>query len=96
MHEVVGVDTSQPVPDYHPLSWKELTSLVTLAFNDATKANDVQCRLVQAIPGHVCPHLTDGPIAKKKAELDSAFVSGFKSGDRELAKKIGVILGITP
>ena len=93
-HETGGIPISQTVPDYHPLSWDELKSLIIMVFNDLGTASDVQFRLGQAIPGHVCPHEIDGPVAKKQVELDQTFVEGIRSGELGLAGKIGHIINV--
>ena len=97
LHEKDHVPTDQVVPDYHPLSYREMSDLVRLAFNDRSQANAVQVRLGQAIEGMVCPHEIDGPVAEKSVRLDSTFVDCIRNGDQDGAiAKIAAILDITP
>lgn len=96
-HETHGVPTSQVVPDFHPLTYTELKGLVSMAFNGSGRLRaQVQCRLTQAIPGNVCPHPIDGPIARKMSELDSTYVEGIQGKTDGLVDKLAKILNITP
>lgn len=96
-HLTDNIPTSQKVPDYHPLSMDELKELITIAFNDKSKANDIQCRLVQAIPGHMCPHLIEGPVAKKQNKLEETYVDALgNGGGDDLVNTIAKILEIHP
>lgn len=102
LHETHNVPTSARVPDYHPLTWPELESLVSLAFNEITNVeivSDVQSRLSQAIPGYECPHLIEGPVAETEHKLAITFYDGIKAADTNayrLTRKFFDLVGIPP
>ncbi|MEZ0261367.1 MAG: hypothetical protein ACAH80_10180 [Alphaproteobacteria bacterium] len=96
-HEMHGVSTDQTVPDFHPLTYSELKGLVSMAFNGSCRLKaQIQCRLTQAVPGHVCPHPIDGPVAEKMSQLDSTYVEGIRGNTDGLVDKLARILNITP
>lgn len=97
-HETQGISHDVDVPDFHPLSYTELKGLIAKAFNSsnfATRAR-VQCRLVQAIEGHTCPHPIEGPVAAKASEVNSTYVEGLRNGDSGLTDRLAKILNIQP
>lgn len=101
-HEAHNVSESIAVPDYHPLTWPQLESLVSLAFNKITDAgivSDVQIRLSQAIPGYECPCLTTGPVAETERLLARTFCDGIEVADTKaykLTRKFFDLVGISP
>lgn len=92
------------VPDYHPLTWRELQEQVGCALDnaqDSPKVSQVFCRLAQAIPGHVYPNPCEGPIHDKMCKLARIFSAEINprklTTDRyKLAKEIGQILNVYP
>ena len=75
-HETEDVPVSVVLDDYYPLTQKEVEGLLVKAAifrSDVSRFSDIQCRLVQGIPGLVCPHEITGKVAKKMHLIDSAF-----------------------
>lgn len=80
------------IPDYYPLTVSEVIDLLTTAReiwsnhesrpNDAVQeASSIQKRLGQGIPGMVCPHEIDGPVADRHAALDQAYINWLEDPD---------------
>ena len=77
-HSTHGVPVDTVLPDYHPLKPGELLNLLTVAAenkHDAYVFCDVQCRVVQAIPGVECPHRVTGPVFDIMVEIEYEFQS---------------------
>ena len=74
------------LPDYKTLARTTIRKMLKLAAVSKVRsiASKVQVRLVQAIPGHVCPHEIDGPIAQKMAEVDHYYVNVFWRNPRQI------------
>lgn len=64
--------TTTTVPDFHPLTRKQLVELLETAITaNAVDKSKIQVRLNQAIPGMVCPRPIKGKINDILCKLDS-------------------------
>lgn len=75
-HETEDIPVSVVLDDYYPLTHEEVKGLLVKAAifrNDVVRFSDIQCRLVQGIPGLVCPHEITGRVAEKMHLIDTAF-----------------------
>lgn len=70
----------KPIPDYYPLSKRDVKHLLTIASEsrDGQEIASIQVRLGQGIPGMQCPREIDGPVAEKLNQLDKYFVGHFR------------------
>ncbi len=85
------------VSDYHPLTRDELRELLAVALSDRSTASDVQCRIVQGIPGIVCPHEIDGEVAKRMNKVEEIFVyvhMGDREGKRDVLDELCALLEV--
>lgn len=83
-----GVPIEETVPDYYPLTYDELVTLLETA--QAADANhfgvvcSIQMRLVQALPGMVCPRPSEEQnplLAQKDTWIDKQFCAHYRAGD---------------
>lgn len=75
-HETEDVPVSVILDDYYPLTEEEVKRLLIKASifrSNAGRFSDIQCRLVQGIPGLVCPNEITGKVSKKMFLIDTAF-----------------------
>ena len=75
-HETEGVPISKVLNDHYPLTEEEVKGLLVKAAifrSNVGRFSDIQCRLVQGIPGLVCPHEITGKVAEKTHLIDTAF-----------------------
>lgn len=81
-HEKEGIPTNIILDDYHPLTKKQITELLTEALTSKNPSKQ-HVRLKQAVPGFKCPREISGKVAKLQAELDTIFVKFVDSGISE-------------
>src|SRR4051812_31111443 len=82
LHEVnPSLPPDYTVADHHPLTREEVIDLLRMAKDSPNPlASEIQCRLVQAVPGQVCPHQIDGPVARRTVQLHKLYVEHFRRG----------------
>lgn len=70
---------------YHPLTLARVRGLVRQACRyhivDPVSFSSIQCRLLQGIPGMLCPRQIEGPIAEKIRDMEEAFMGFFDAVD---------------
>lgn len=75
-HETEGVPVSEVLNDHYPLTEGDVKRLLVKAAivrSDVGRFSDIQCRLVQGIPGLVCPNKLTGRVSRKMFLLETAF-----------------------
>lgn len=76
LHEVKGVEATTEIPDFHPLTKRDIYNLLQRAkqTGDWQVRNSIQIRLTQGVRGYMCPRLIDGPVAKKENAVSSLYL----------------------
>ena len=93
-HETKNILTLDTVPDFHPLSLREIEHLLKHARQNGNfqTRNSIKIRLCQAIPGYECPRPIEGIIVLREVQISRLYVDyveqGFKISPRQLARKI--------
>jgi len=79
-HESQGIDHETLVPNYHPLSRREIRNLLQNAHQtgDFAVRHSIQIRLSQGIQGYTCPLPSDNPIADKEAAIADLLLASYK------------------
>lgn len=81
-HRRAGFDLRVTLPDYHPLTKGEIGALLDEA-REKKKTFDlirISVRLVQGIPGMICPRPEEGPLGEKMVRLYDCFCANRNKG----------------
>lgn len=95
-HETKNLPTSVIVSDYHPLDRESLLQLLRRASTvrgDPYRFSDIQCRVVQGLPGLTCPNQIHGSTAKKIFIIDDIFQKILHDNINEITDKIMKMYG---
>lgn len=95
-HETKNLPTSIIVSDYHPLDRESLLQLLRRAStvrSDPYRFSDIQCRVVQGLPGLTCPNQIHGSTAKKIVIIDTIFQKIKHDNLNEIADMIMKVYG---
>ena len=89
-----AVVDGRQAPDHHPLTKEEIAALLDEAkTSENPLTSQIQMRLLQGIPGQVCPRVTHGPIAEKEREISRLYVEHYRKGaDPELVEGLYAIM----
>ena len=74
-HETDNIPVTTRLDDYHPLTKDEIRQLLILASTSRYNPtfSQIQCRLVQGIPGIKCPHELHSVANRKMNMIDIDF-----------------------
>lgn len=71
----------ETLPDHHRLSREEIIDLMEEAkVSDEPTAAQISRRLIQGIPGMVCPVPFFGPLAERAMKLSLFFIQNYTKG----------------
>ena len=75
-HETENIHISETLDDHHPLTANEIKKLLERALvvrGNAVCFSEIQCRLIQGVPGITCPHPVHGVVAQKVNHIEKEF-----------------------
>lgn len=83
-HEKEGLDGEIIIPDYHPLSKRQIRNLLCHArqTGDFLVRNSIQIRLCQGIKGYVCPRPMTGEITEKELAVSKLYLDNKHTGPK--------------
>jgi hypothetical protein len=91
-HEADGVDSSIRINDYYPLSLREIIDLLETAQRvDMLERASIQSRLVQGVPGNMCPRVDDGAVNNAQQHINEAYTA-FLQGSGQSVDDLAVQL----
>lgn len=83
-HEANGsIPASRTLPNHHPLTGDEIAKLLDFARDhqgDGFALAKVAVRLMQGVPGSVCPNTIDDEVARRRNEVNRVFIRRYKFG----------------
>lgn len=74
-HETDGINSLIPLNDYYPLSLREIIDLLETAQHvDATERASIQTRLIQGVPGTMCPRDDESAANNVQRHISNAYI----------------------